>query len=131
MSQEGFKIFGSRAHGRRRVSASGRSGNRLPREKEEETAALFGEFDAAGFADDGDADLAGVLKFFFDFAREVSGQGKGLFVIDLFGLDEDTEFAASLDGKAFFHAGIGAANFFEVFDTLDVGGHGFGARAGT
>ena len=99
-------------------------------EKEGEIAGLLREFDAAGFADDGDADLARVLQFFFDFAREAAGQCKGLFVVDLIGLDQHAEFAAGLDGEAFLDAGIGAANFFEVFDALDIGGHGFGAGAG-
>ena len=74
--------------------------------------------------------MAGVLEFFFDFAREAAGQDKSLFVVELVGLDQHTEFAPSLDGEAFFHAGIGAANFFEVFNALDVGGHGLGTRAG-
>ena len=35
-----------------------------------EAAELLREFDATGFADDGDADLAGVLEFVFDAATQ-------------------------------------------------------------
>ena len=67
--------------------------------------ALLGDFDAAGFANDGDADLAGVLEFVFDLGGDVAGKGEGLVVVDLFGLNEDAKFAAGLNGECFFDAG--------------------------
>ena len=85
----------------------------------------LGDFDAAGFADDGDADLAGVLEFVFDFCSDVAGEGVGLIIIDMVRLDEDAKFAARLDGEGFFDARKAGGDFFEVFDTLEVGGHAF------
>jgi hypothetical protein len=93
-------------------------------------AILFCEFDAAGFADDGDADLAGVLEVVFDAADDVAGELGGFVVGDFARLDEDAEFAARMDGEAFFDAGEGGAELFEVFDAFDVGSHGFAAGAG-
>ena len=91
---------------------------------------LLREFDAAGFAHDGDADLAGVGKLGFDLARDAAGEGEGGFVSNFIGLDEDAQFAAGLHGETFFHACKREADFFQVFHALDVGGHRLGARAG-
>ena len=86
---------------------------------------LLGVFDAAGFADDGDADLAGVLEFVFDFADDAAGEGEGLFVVQDRRRNEDAEFATGLHGKGFFDAFEGHTNFFERFEAPDVSGHRF------
>ena len=44
---------------------------------------LLRVFHHAGFADDGDADLAGILKFVLDLADDVLGEGESGFVGDL------------------------------------------------
>src|SRR5581483_9213727 len=92
---------------------------------------LLGEFDAPGFADDGDADLAGVLEIVFNFAGDGAGQRVGLVVADGAGLDHDAEFAASLEGVAFFHTSETHADALQLFDALEIRHHGFGAGAGT
>src|SRR4051794_21205669 len=41
---------------------------------------LFSKFDAPGFANNGDANLAGILQIFFNFAGNISRQTVGHFV---------------------------------------------------
>ena len=92
---------------------------------------LFRQFHAASLANDGDLNLAGILQFVFDLGGDVAGQGEGRFIIDLFGLDKDTQFPARLDGKSLFDARKTGGNFFEVFDPFQVSGQvlGTGSRA--
>lgn len=50
-------------------------------------AVLLGVFDAAGFAEEGDADLAGVLDFVLDFAADGAGEGEALVIGEGAGFD--------------------------------------------
>lgn len=52
----------------------------------------------ACFADDGDFDLTRIGHFILNFLGEVEGDLVGLLVGNLFGADDDAEFAAGLNG---------------------------------
>src|SRR2546429_9255212 len=64
---------------------------------------LLGELDAARFAGDCDADLAGVLQGLFDFARDVAGEDKRLLIVNLVGLSHNPQLPAGVDAKRWVH----------------------------
>jgi hypothetical protein len=90
---------------------------------------LLRELDAPRFSNDGDSDLARVVEFVLDPARDAAGQEIGLFITELIRLDHDSKLASGLHCEAFFDSAEGQANAFEVFEATDVGCHGLGARA--
>ena len=81
---------------------------------------LAGCFDGACFADDADFDAARVCEFLFDASCDVAADDGCFFVVDDVGFDEYADFAAGLDGVAFFDAFEGEADFFDVFESFDV-----------
>src|SRR5579883_2563979 len=91
---------------------------------------LAGVVGGAGFADDADADLAGVAEGAFDLAGDVLGEDGGLLVGDARVLDEDADLAAHLDRVGALDALVGGAQLLEVLEAGDVGLELLAAGAG-
>jgi len=92
---------------------------------------LAGEFGGAGFAEDGDADLAWVLEVFFDLLGDVAGKSHGAKVVDFAWVDDDADFASGLDGEGLSDAFEGGGDFFKAAEAFDVAFDGFAPRAGS
>ena len=58
--------------------------------------ALLRHFHASCFANDGHANLPGILKLTFNLRGNIAGKREGLFVADLLRLDKDAQFPAGL-----------------------------------
>src|SRR5262245_10693894 len=86
--------------------------------------------DGAGFAEDGDFDLAGILQFVLDAARDVFREPDGFLVGDAFALDQDANLAARLQREGFGDALERVGDAFELFEALHVRLEDVAARAG-
>lgn len=77
--------------------------------------------------------MAGVVEVGFDFVGDVFAEAEGLEVVDVFGVDDDTDFTAGLDGVGFIDAFEGGGGVFKFGEAFNVGVEGFfaGAGAGT
>ena len=82
--------------------------------------ALLGVLGAAGFADDVDPDLAGILHLLLDGLGDLLRQNADAVVVDILGLDHDAHLAAALDGVALFDALEAVGNLFQLLQPLDV-----------
>ncbi len=94
------------------------------------TTASSGEIDGADFAEDGDADFAGVGHFGLDAFGDVAGDEFGGGVVAAFGIDDDADFAAGLDGEGLADALEARGDAFEFLQALDVAFEGFAAGTG-
>ena len=68
-----------------------------------------------------DLDHAGVAQLVLNLDRELASQQDHIFVLDLFGLDDDADLAAGLECKALVDALHAAGQLFQLLQTLDVG----------
>src|SRR4051812_2952961 len=91
----------------------------------------LGHLHAAGFSDNRDLDLAGILQFAFDLQSNGAREREGLLVVYLFRLNEHTQLPASLDGECFLDARQGAGNAFQIFNAFQISRHALGPCAGT
>ena len=65
---------------------------------------LFRVFHGTGLTHNVDLDLAGIVELVFDLLGQVAGQQHHIVVPNLFGVDQDADLAAGLEGEALFHA---------------------------
>ena len=92
---------------------------------------LLSVADSAGFADDVDLDLTRILEFIFDLLADISCKSGHRVILDLLGLDHDTDLSTRLDRVRGFDALEGGRDLFELLQTLDVILQILAARAGT
>src|SRR5262249_30584853 len=72
------------------------------------------------FTNDGDLDLAGVLQFVLDPARDVLREPDRFFVGDLLALDHDADLAAGLEGEGLRDALERIGDALELLEPLHV-----------
>ena len=92
---------------------------------------LLGVGDGAGFADDGDFDLAGVGHLVLDLGGDLTREGLGLSVGHLVGTDDDSQFTTSLDGVGLGDTGIAHGDGLKVVETFDIGLYDLTTGTGT
>ena len=85
------------------------------------TVILFCVIHLAVLTNQHDLDLTRIFQLIFNALGNVAGEEYHIVIVDLFGLDHDADFAAGLDGKAFFNAFKTGGNLFKLLQTLDVG----------
>src|SRR5215469_343968 len=81
---------------------------------------LAGELGGAGFADDGDADLARIGELLLHLLGDVARDHLSLDVVDLVGLDHDPDLAARLHGEDLLDALPLGRDLLEALQPLDV-----------
>ena len=87
--------------------------------------ALPGQFGGPGLADYAHLDLPRILQVFLDLSGDVLGQPDGGQVIHIFGLDDDANLAAGLDGVGLQDTAERVADIFQGLDAANIGFEGF------
>src|SRR5439155_17308622 len=90
-----------------------------PRRRCFRSGALFGVLHRASLANDRDFHLTGVLQRVLDLLRDVSGEARGLKIVELLGLDDNADLATRLDRERFLDAGEAVGDARELLQTLD------------
>src|SRR3990167_6697477 len=75
-------------------------------------------FDNPGLADEGYLNLARIFEFLFYLKRDIAGHQAGFRVGYLFRSDENTDFAAGLEGIRLLHGGEGIDQGFQFLQAL-------------
>ena len=63
--------------------------------------------------------------------RQAAGNGKGAAIVHLLGQDKNPQFASGLDGEGTLDSGIRVGQLLQILNALEIGGHIFGAGAGS
>ena len=82
---------------------------------------LFCVVDGTGLSEHVDLDLAGIFQLVFDLLGNIVREDGELIVGNLFGVDDDADLTACLNGKGLFHAGEGIGDLFQFLQTLPGG----------
>src|SRR2546421_3899767 len=91
--------------------------------------ALSGVINRTSFANHTDLDLSRVIEVFFNFMGDIAGQAIRGKLVNFFRFNDDTNLAASLDSKGFFHAGERVRGTLKRLPALDIPVDGLTARA--
>ena len=92
--------------------------------------ALLGKVNRPGLSNDGDSDLAGILKALFDATGYVLGKLDSRQVIDLVGLDHDPDLATCLDGIGLGDTPKRIGDILKTLDAFQIVVQAFTAGAG-
>src|SRR5712691_9469294 len=101
-----------------------------PRRRCFRSGALFGVLHRSSLANDRDFHLTGVLQRVLDLLRDVSGEARGLKIVELLGLDQDADLAPRLDRERFLDPGEAVGDALELLQALDVVRDNLAASAG-